>query len=346
MSSFNLQSIVRPLLLSFQPYQSARDLMPIDEEDFVLLDANENAYAKTYGKYPDPQQKKLKKWLAVANAVTPNQIVLGNGSDELIDLILRAFCEPYQDEVIILPPTYGMYSVSAKLNAVRIQEVALTADFQIDVAQVMAKVSEKTKMIFICSPNNPSGNVVHPDSIAFLLKNFNGLVVVDEAYIDFSSSPSWVEKLSSFPNLIVLQTLSKAHGLAGLRIGMLFCSKEIVSLINTIKPPYNINVLSQKVALEVLEQGQWKASVKQLAENREQLKAQLSELTWVENIYPSEANFLLVKVDNAQLRYQQWKDQGIIVRNRNGQLHCDECLRITVGTVQENNLLINTAKTF
>ena len=344
MRNFDINSWVRPLVLSFDPYQSARDLMPVDEQNLIFLDANENAYSKKYGKYPDPQQNKLKQIIANQKSISSKQIILGNGSDELIDILIRAFCEPNQDEILILSPTYGMYGVSARLNAVGIREVLLTSDFRLDVEAILSNQTAKTKILFVCSPNNPSGNLMNEQDLEKILMQFNGLVVIDEAYIDFSSSKGWVSKLSTFQNLIILQTLSKSVGLAGLRIGMMFANEQIISLLNRIKPPYNINAVSQHIAIETLTNQHWKSYVALLNEERSRMQKELLTFDWVKKVFPSEANFLLVEVDDAKGRYEALLQKGIVVRNRHGQPLCHQCLRISVGTKEENDKLLKNCK--
>ncbi len=274
-----------------------------------------------------------------------NQILLGNGSDEVLDLLFRAFCEPNKDNVITLPPTYGMYGVLANLNAVENKEVLLNDDFEPNVEQILSEVNVNTKIIFLCSPNNPTGNSFSDESIVTLLKNFNGLVLLDEAYVDFSSKESWLTEISDYPNLIISQTLSKAYGMAGIRLGILYASTEIITVLNKIKPPYNVNILTQNKAVEKLENT--KKVIKQVFDiqiEKEFLFKHLLQVKFVEKIYPSDANFILIKVDNATKRYQQLLEKGIVIRNRTSQPLCDNCLRITIGTATENLKLINTLK--
>lgn len=343
-SSFSIQNLVRKTILNMKSYSSARDEFKEFETNMVFLDANENPFSNSYNRYPDPQQKLLKTLLAKQKKVLMNQILLGNGSDEVLDLLFRAFCEPNQDNIITLPPTYGMYSVLADLNAIENKEILLTNDFEPNVDEILNAVSENTKIIFLCSPNNPTGNSFSDESILYLLKNFNGLVVLDEAYIDFSSKESWLSELNDFPNLVIIQTLSKAYGLAGLRIGIVYASEEIISILNKIKPPYNLNTASQEIALKKLNQNTLNAQLKKIVSERENVIKSLKTIKFIKQIFPSDANFILVKVDDATLRYNQLIQAGIVIRNRSNQPLCENCLRITVGTKEENNQLITTLK--
>ncbi|RAR46916.1 histidinol-phosphate transaminase [Flavobacterium lacus] len=343
-STFSIENIVRKSILKMKPYSSARDEFKEFETKVVFLDANENPFSNGYNRYPDPQQKQLKTLLAKQKKVSLNQILVGNGSDEVLDLLFRAFCEPNQDNVITLPPTYGMYGVLADLNAIENKEILLTDAFEPNVGEILKAVSENTKIIFLCSPNNPTGNSFSDESILYLLKNFNGLVVLDEAYIDFSSKESWLSELNDFPNLVIIQTLSKAYGLAGLRIGIVYASEEIISILNKIKPPYNLNTASQEIALKKLNQNTLAAQLKKLISERENVINSLKSITFIERIFPSDANFILVKVDDATLRYNQLIQAGIVIRNRSNQPLCENCLRITIGTKEENNQLITILK--
>lgn len=345
MKNFNLNNIIRPNVKSMKPYSSARDEFKENTKKMVFLDANENPYENGVNRYPDTQQKDVKSILAELRGVNSNQILIGNGSDEVLDLIFRAFCNPEKDNIITLPPTYGMYEVLANLNAVQIREVLLTEDFEPDVDKIITAIDENTKLIFICSPNNPTGNSFDNTKIQYLLENFNGLVVIDEAYIDFSKQPSWLERLEQYPNLIITQTLSKAIGLAGIRMGILYASEEIVSVLNKIKPPYNINILSQLKAVEVLQnQVEVNNKIYRLKENRESLLKELLQVKYIQNIYPTDSNFVLIKVDNANLRYNQLVEKGIVVRNRTTQPLCENCIRISVGTEEENIILFKALK--
>ena len=343
-SSFSIQNLVRKTILNMKSYSSARDEYKEFETNMIFLDANENPFSNSYNRYPDPQQKLLKTLLAKQKKVLMNQILLGNGSDEVLDLLFRAFCEPNQDNIITLPPTYGMYGVLANLNAIENKEILLTNDFEPNVDEILNAVSENTKIIFLCSPNNPTGNSFSDESILYLLKNFNGLVVLDEAYIDFSSKESWLTELNDFPNLVIIQTLSKAYGLAGLRIGIAYASEEIISILNKIKPPYNLNTASQEIAMKKLSQNTLTAQVKKIVSERENVIKSLKTINFIKQIVPSDSNFILIKVDDANLRYNQLIQAGIVIRNRSNQPLCENCLRITVGTKEENNQLITTLK--
>lgn len=346
---FNLQSIVRPNVLQMKAYSSARDEFKGNANVFV--DANENNLGSLagegYNRYPDPHQKKLKARIAELKGVRPSQIFLGNGSDEAIDLLFRLVCRPGQDSMLHLPPTYGMYEVSAHLNDVKLEAVQLTPEFQIPVPEVLRSVKDTTKLLFVCSPNNPTGNLLHQESIEALLDNFDGLVVVDEAYIDFAESPSWTSRLDEYPNLVVLQTFSKAWGMAGLRLGMAFGSEELIALLDKIKPPYNINEATQQLALKALEQTEQLAyMIEEIVQEREMLLKALPTLDVVEQVFPSDANFLLVRVKNANGLYEHLLRQGIVVRNRSSLPGCEGCLRISIGTVDENQALYQAISNF
>ena len=311
----------------------------------IFLDANENPFDNGVNRYPDPYQRSLKSVLSEQKGLTEQQILLGNGSDEVLDLIYRAFCEPNQDNIITLPPTYGMYKVLAGINAVENREVLLTRDFEPNVTEILKVADSNSKLLFICSPNNPTGNAFQKKGIKELLESFNGLVVVDEAYIDFSNDESWVSELKQYPNLIVTQTLSKAYGLAGIRLGICYASEEIIGILNKIKPPYNVNQLTQQRALQrVLHQDLVKQEVKQILDEREELIKALKNLEFVTALYPTDANFVLAKVDDANKRYQQLLEKQVVVRNRSTQPLCENTLRFTVGTPEENKKLIAILK--
>lgn len=351
--TFDLASILRPHILNLVPYSSARD--EYTGKEGVFLDANENPYQSVNGqqwnRYPDPYQSAIKEKLAPIKGVRPTQIFLGNGSDEPIDLLVRATCTPREDNILIMPPTYGMYQVSADINDVPIIKVPLTPDFHIDTENVLAAITPKTKIIWICSPNNPSGNLVQREAILAILTNFSGLVVVDEAYIDFAELPesstiSFTKELDNYPNLIVLQTFSKAWGLASLRLGMCFASEEIIRVLNKIKPPYNLSGATQAILLEALDYVDAKNQfVKEILVERERLAQELVVIPKVKHIYPSDANFLLVKFEKAKQLFDDLIEQKIIVRDRSKVTLCEDCLRITVGTTKENNILLNALKT-
>lgn len=341
----NIQELVRENIKSLQPYSSARDEFKDASSDMVFIDANENPYDTGLNRYPDPQQNLVKDELSKIKGVSKEQILLGNGSDEVLDLIFRVFCEPKQDAVIALPPTYGMYKVLANTNDVQLINIPLLKNFQPNVEEILNTQNQQTKMLFLCSPNNPTANSFNAVIIEKLLKEFQGIVVIDEAYIDFSTEESWLSRLNEFPNLIVTQTLSKAYGLAGIRLGICYASKEIISILNKIKPPYNVNKLTQEAALKALQDTEkTNQEVADIIKERDQLINTLQEVELVEKIYPSDANFLLVKVDDANKRYDQLVQKGIVVRNRSNQVLCENCLRFTVGTAIENRRLIEGLK--
>ena len=346
---FDLQNILRNNIKVLVPYSSARD--ELKGEASVYLDANENSFGSpldtNYNRYPDPLQLKVKKRLSEIKGVPPQNIFLGNGSDEAIDILFRAFCRPGIDNVITVPPTYGMYEVSANINDVEVRKVKLTTDYQLDLEGISEAIDQNTKIIFICSPNNPSGNSVNRPDIETILVNFNGLVVIDEAYINYSRQKTFIQELTDYANLVVLQTLSKAWGLAGLRLGMAFASEEIIGIFNKVKPPYNINDASQTLALEALQNvEQINAWIKLTVEEREKLISALATLPFVIKIYPSDANFILVKTTNAVGIYNFLVNKGIIIRDRSKVELCEGCLRITVGTPDENASLIKSLSIF
>ncbi len=340
---FNLENLARPTILSLKPYSSARD--EFQGNAAIFLDANENPYPSAFNRYPDPHQLKLKQKLSRIKHVPSDQIFLGNGSDEPIDLLIRAFCEPGVDNILIPQPTYGMYTVSSEINNVSIKSIRLTEDFDLDVASLRNSWDSKTKLIFLCSPNNPSGNLLSEEKVFSILREFSGIVVVDEAYVDFTGSKGFVPYLKEFPNLVILQTLSKAWGLAAIRIGMCFASNEIIAILNKIKPPYNISILSQQVAEDALNHESAKNTrVIEIIEERKKLASALAGINLVKKVFRSDANFLLVQVTNAKYIYQELVNRGIIVRDRSNVILCDNCLRITVGTPVENQRLIEELK--
>lgn len=342
-NDIDINALVRRNVLNMKPYSSARDEFHGEAE--IFLDANENPYPSPYNRYPDPLQWNVKQKLAAIKGVKPTQIFLGNGSDEPIDLIIRAFCEPNQDSIMITEPTYGMYKVCAEVNAVNVQQVLLTPDFDLDLDAIPNTFDATTKVIFLCSPNNPTGNLLSHRKVVEVLKRFYGLVVVDEAYIDFTKSKSFVQELKKYPNLIVLQTFSKAWGLAGLRLGMCYASEEIINILNKIKYPYNVNIRTQELALEAIANAYRKdVWVDEILRQREWLAGELRKLSFVERIFPSDANFLLVRVNDAQSTYQYLTGQRIIVRDRSKVNLCYNCLRITIGTPEENKSLIEALK--
>jgi histidinol-phosphate aminotransferase len=341
----DIQKLIRTNVKALKPYSSARDEFKDFDKDMVFLDANENPYNKGVNRYPDPQQCKDKAKLSIIKNISVQNILLGNGSDEVLDMIFRAFCEPNQDKVIILPPTYGMYEVLANVNAVEIIRVDLTKDFQPQVEQILNASNDKCKILFLCSPNNPSGNSFNVNDVETLIRKFQGLVVIDEAYIDFSEQESWIKRLNEFPNLTVTQTLSKAYGMAGIRLGICYASETIISTLNKIKPPYNLNELTQQRSLiQLNNQYMVRDQVKAILNERTALIKALKDVKFVSKIYPSDANFVLVKVDEATERYNQLIKKGIVVRNRTNQPLCENCLRFTVGTPEENKKLIKVLK--
>lgn len=341
-NNFDINTLVRDNVKVLKPYSSARDeFEDFDTAQMVFLDANENPYENGVNRYPDPQQMSVKVVLAKNKGLSPKQILLGNGSDEVLDLLFRAFCEPKEDNVISLPPTYGMYGVLANINNVEHKEILLSESFQPREEAILEAVTPKTKIIFLCSPNNPTGNSFTEESVTTLLEKFNGFVVIDEAYIDFSDKASWLAKLDQYPNLIITQTLSKAYGLAGIRLGICYASAEVIAVLNKIKPPYNVNELTQQRALERLkDQSKIDSEITSIIAQREALLQVLNQVSFVQKIYPTEANFILVKVDDANKRYDELIAKGIVIRNRTTQPLCENCLRFTIGTEAENKKLM------
>ncbi|MCG2461324.1 histidinol-phosphate transaminase [Flavobacteriaceae bacterium F89] len=342
---FEINNLVRENIRGLQPYSSARDEYVSDGSEMVFLDANENPFENGVNRYPDPRQRSLKAILATQKGVSSDRILLGNGSDEVLDLIFRAFCEPKRDNVITLPPTYGMYKVLANINHIENREVLLTADFQPNVESILKQVDACTKLIFLCSPNNPTGNSFSIASVERLLKEFPGLVIIDEAYIHFSDRESWLGRLDVYPNLVIAQTLSKAYGMAGIRLGICIASTQIIAVLNRIKPPYNVNELTQERAMErLLNIDYVEAEVADIIEERDRLFEVLLQIIFIEKVYPSDANFILVKVDDADKRYAQILQRGVVVRNRTTQPLCENTLRFTVGTSEENEKLIEVLR--
>lgn len=341
---FNLNTLVRENIAKLTPYSSARD--EFSGEAKVFLDANENSLGsplkKWYNRYPDPHQKSVKEKLAQVKGISTEHIFLGNGSDECIDLLYRCFCNPGKDNIIICPPTYGMYEVSANINDIAVKKIALLPNFQLDLSGIEDAIDEQTKLIWICSPNNPTGNSLNRIDIETLLNNFKGLVIVDEAYINFSKQKSFVQELTEYPNLVVLQTLSKAWGLAGLRLGMAFASASIIEILNRVKPPYNINQATQELVLTALEEvGQVNDMIRLLVDMRDALAEVFASMPTVETVYPSDANFILVKIKDARAVYEFLLTRGIVLRDRSNVQLCNDCLRITVGSEQDNTLLVD-----
>ncbi len=341
-----LEELVRPNIWSLSPYTSARDEYQ-GKDAKVFLDANENPYNAPFNRYPDPLQRDLKKKIAVIKGVNEQSIFFGNGSDEAIDLMFRIFCRPGVDNAVAIEPTYGMYGVCADINDVEYRRVLLDENFQPDADKIMAAVDTNTKLIFFCSPNNPSGNNIDRKVIDSVLDRFEGIVIVDEAYIDFAGVPSYLEQLQSRPNLIVLQTFSKAWGMAGIRLGMAFAQPEIIGIMNKVKYPYNINQLTQKRAMdEVMQYDRVQEWVKSILRERARLMKEFAKLDCALQVYPSDANFFLARVKDAKATYDYLVDRGIIVRNRSKIALCGNSLRVTVGTAPENNALIDALKKF
>lgn len=338
MKEFDVNAWMRPNIRAMQPYSSARD--EFHGSASVFLDANENPYNAPYNRYPDPMQWTLKARISEIKGVPVASIFLGNGSDEPIDLLLRAFCEPGKEKMLTTDPTYGMYQVAAEVNNVACVKVPLRDDFSLDLPALLARIDDATKLIYLCSPNNPTGNSLGHDVIREVLRLFRGIVVVDEAYIDFSAGPSFLRELGEWPNLVVLQTLSKAWGCAAIRLGMAFASPEIIGVLNKIKYPYNVNLLTQEKALELLDEDRMRTQLAQILQERTRLRRDLSAIPLVRRIYPTDANFLLVDVGDADGVYHKLVEEGIIVRNRNRVTLCRGCLRITVGTPEEDDKLL------
>ena len=344
-----IENLIRPHLKCLSAYSSARD--EFSGKAKIFLDANENALGSALypklNRYPDPYQLDLKKAIGKLKHIPPEQIFLGNGSDEPIDLLIRLFCEPKQDKIVLCPPTYGMYQVSASINNVDVLDIPLNESFHLETEKILEQADPECKLLFLCSPNNPTGNLLRPEAIELLLSKFGGIVVIDEAYIDFAKAPSWTKRLSEFPNLVVLQTFSKAWGLAGLRLGMAFASEEIIGWLNKIKSPYNLSSLTQKAALKALNN---ETLINQQAHKilamREDLKEKLLSLPFVETVYHSHANFLLIKTKHADSVYQSLLQKEIVVRNRSQIKQCEGGLRITVGTESENAQLIKALQSF
>jgi len=346
---FDLDKLIRDNIKNLVPYSSARH--EFAGKASVFLDANENAFGsplpEKFNRYPDPLQWQLKFQLAKIKGVPAENIFIGNGSDEVIDLAYRIFCNPGTDNVIVCPPTYGMYEVSANINDVQIKKIDLTEDFQLDVEGILNAVDGNTKLLFICSPNNPTGNNMNRNDVEMLLNNFPGIIIIDEAYINYSKQKTFIQELTEYPNLVVMQTLSKAWGLAALRLGLCYASMDIIDIFNKVKPPYNVNDASQQLGLKALQDtdtvNNW---IKQVVEQKNILRDAMQQLSFCEKIYPSDANFILVKVNDANKLYDYLSGNEVIVRNRSKDAHCENCLRITIGTPEENGVLINLLKSY
>ena len=340
-----LKEIVRKNIYSLKPYSSARN--EFKGEASIFIDANENPYDTPYNRYPDPLQLQVKEKISALKGVAVENIFLGVGSDEPIDLLYRIFCEPKKDNVVALEPTYGMYAVCADINNVEYRTVSLKENYQFSAEELLAATDDNSKIIWLCSPNNPTGNALAATEIEKVLKNFSGIVAVDEAYIDFSSQPSYLKVLKEYSNMVVLQTFSKAWGSAGVRLGMAFASEEIIKIFNKVKYPYNVNVLTQRYAIKLLDNfSQVEKKVKTILKNREKLQKQLLKVKCIKEVYPTDANFILVKTTDSDAIYKYLIENGIVARNRNGITLCDNCLRITVGTAEENKQVISALKNF
>lgn len=336
-----VEKLIRKEIQDLQPYQSAREEFVNDGRKLILLDANENPYPTSVNRYPDPMQTELKKQLAVFKEILPENIHLSNGSDELISQLVLAFCEPGKDHILIVPPTFGMYAVAAKIFGVAVEEVPLTAEFQLNVPSILAQANKHSKILFIPTPNNPSGNHFSKKDLEQLAKSFNGILVIDEAYFEFSQQPSYLSWLEKYPNLVVCQTFSKAQGMAGIRFGMTFAHPMIIAVMNKIKAPYNLNVLTQRAVMNRLgNQTVVADQVKKILQQKERLITALKTISFIKKIFPSDANFILVRVDNSSQRYAELVEHGFIVRNPSKQVLCENTLRITIGTVEETSLLI------
>ena len=347
--SFDLNKLVRENITALKPYSSARS--EFSGVAKVFLDANENSFGspltKWYNRYPDPLQWELKDKISAIKNIGPGNILLGNGSDECIDLLIRAFCDPKKDNLIICLPTYGMYEVYAHINDVTVKEVPLLTNFQLNLEGLENSIDANTKMIFFCSPNNPTGNSMEREDIEMVRNNFDGIVVIDEAYINYSRQRSFIADLKDYPNLVIMQTFSKAWGLAALRLGMNFASTEIIDILNKIKPPYNINQATQELALKALDHvDDVNTMIKETVKQRDVLGKELAQIPFVQNIYPSDANFVLAKMTDATAVYNFLKERGIVVRNRSNVILCEDCLRITVGTPDENQQLIQVMMSY
>jgi histidinol-phosphate aminotransferase len=349
MGKYKPEDLVRENIKALKPYSSARNEFTGDAD--IFLDANENSYGSPldtdYNRYPDPLQYELKEKLSRIKGVPPQNIFIGNGSDEVIDIAYRIFCEPGKNNVIVCPPTYGMYKVCGNINDVKVNEVLLTENFQLDVEGILSVADQHSKLLFICSPNNPTGNNMNRSDVEFLLNHFNGMILIDEAYINFSKQKTFIQELTKYENLIVMQTLSKAWGLAGLRLGLAFASEIIIDLFNKVKPPYNINQASQEIGVEALANIESvNRHIQNIIEQKKYLRQQLLSFNFILKIYDSDANFILMKVENADKLYRFLLINKIIVRNRNKEPLCENCLRITIGTPDENERLITILKSY
>lgn len=338
----DIKALMRENIRNLAPYSTARDEYQGGEIG-IFIDANENPYDNGYNRYPDPHQKRLKARIAQIKGVDPRRIFIGNGSDEPIDLMFRVFCEPKIQNAVAIAPSYGMYKVAAATNDVPLREVQLEADFSLDVDKLLNATDENTRLIWLCSPNNPSGNLFPTETVEKILRNFSGMVVLDEAYIDFADRPGFLNRLDEFPNLVVLQTLSKAWGMAGLRLGLAFGQEEVIETLSRVKYPYNINVVTQKLVLERLEKP-IDDQVREIISERRKLAEEMARLPLIKQVFPSDANFLLVRVDDPRGVYNRLIEAGIIVRDRSRIRGCEGCLRISIGTPAENERLLDVLK--
>ena len=341
----NLKILVRENIKNLTPYTSAREISA--GKGYVLMDANENPFGKSLNRYPDPMQKKLKERIAKMADVKPGQLFLGNGSDEIIDLAMRLFCQPGKDNIVTIDPTYGMYEVAADINGTELRKVSLDSNFDISTGAMLSETDRNTKLMILCSPNNPTGNLLDKNKIRELLNSFSGIVLLDEAYIEFSEDEGFLKEMDQYPNLVILQTLSKAWGLAGVRLGKAFASEEIISLLNTVKFPYNVSRINQVVAQKALNRKRkTNKKIQQITREREKLKTYLHTFSFIERIFPSDANFLLMRVSNSQDLINYMRQSRILLRDRSGLNGCQNCVRLTIGTPKQNRLLIKKMKEF
>ncbi len=344
--SERIDKLVRPLIAGLKPYSSARDEYSASREAMVFLDANENPFESGVNRYPDPHQQKLKQKIAALRGVAENRLFLGNGSDDILDLLFRVFCEPYSDQVICLPPTFGMYRVLSRVHGAQMIEIPLDAGWQPDVEAILARSGANTKLLFLCSPNNPTGQSLERGRVLELLRRFPGLVVIDEAYMEFADQPGFAEYLDSFENLVITQTLSKAYGLAGIRLGVCMAHPQVVEYLKRVKLPYNISELTQRHALAALQNtDKLRDEVALIRSERARMARALAGVAFIGEVFPSDANFLLVRVDDAGLRYRQLIERGVVVRNTSGYLNLQNTLRFTIGTPEENNRVLEILPT-
>lgn len=345
-TSERIERLVRPLIAGLKPYSSARDEYGASREAMVFLDANENPFESDVNRYPDPHQQKLKQRIASLRGVAEDRLFLGNGSDDILDLLFRVFCEPYTDQVICLPPTFGMYRVLSRLHGAKLLEIPLDADWQPDVETILAQAGTASKLLFLCSPNNPTGQCLDRERVLALLRGFPGLVVIDEAYIEFAGQPGYAKDLDSYENLVITQTLSKAYGLAGIRLGVCMAHPQVVDYLKRVKLPYNISELTQQRALAALADTEKLAGeVALIRSERVRMAEALARVPFISEVFPSDANFVLVRVDDAALRYRQLIERGLVVRNTSGYLNLPNTLRFTIGTPAENDRVLEILPT-